>query len=166
MKVRTVNFSNCDDDFDGYNPELYILKTVTNKSKVINNYNVVNRNEKLNDYVDGSINGSKRIGDDESVTVSNMNSDDESYKCEESGSNSDEENTISGIKSGDASRNIDEEDYYGPTFFQRSTHWVCFKVKYLYTCVHFINELFVLIYSQFIILVSFYIRLDESHRNW
>lgn len=131
-----MNFSNCDDDFEGYNPELYVLKSVANNSKIIDKCNAMNHNEKLNgadEDDNGSINEGKINGDDESITlnVSNMNSDDESYKFESS-LNSDDEKSINALKSGDGIKSIDEEEYYGPTFFQRSTHWVCFY-SYLFT---------------------------------
>lgn len=122
LKVRTINFSNYDDDFSGYNPELYVLKNVVSNN-VISNY-VVNNEKKFN-FDDANENISKI--DDESSTLneSNENRDDESLKSIESNTNSDEEKSDSEIQSGDALKNIDDDDLYGPSFFQKNTHWVC-----------------------------------------
>lgn len=159
MKVRTVNFSNYDDDADGYNPELYVLNSVNNSSKVISNYNeklncddandtfnenkvsmnnettILNDSEINCDDTDATLNEEDKICTNNKTTILNnsyMNSDDdESYKSNESSSYSDEEDDLKlrnedyTVKSGGVSKNIDEEDFYGPTFFQRGTHWVC-----------------------------------------
>jgi len=125
LKVRTINFSNCDDDVHGYNPDLYVLRNVSNTSKEVG----TNYEGKLNyDDVDETINRNK-INDKNKKNIvrnkSNINIDDNSFKSNESSTNSDDENLINSVTSGDALKNIDDEDFYGPMFFQRSTHWVC-----------------------------------------
>lgn len=130
MKVRTVNFSNCDDDVDGYNPDLYVINNVANNSKVINDCNFVN-NETSNfdmdssKYADQTVKKKKTKMDDERLDDSNINSGDESSKSVESSANSDQNKPNNVTKPGDPSKTIEEEDYYGPAFFQRCTHWVC-----------------------------------------
>lgn len=64
---------------------------------------------------------------DENKTLneSNISSDDESYNSDNSSTYCDEDKLNNAGKSGDVQKNIDEEDFYGPTFFQKSTHWVC-----------------------------------------
>lgn len=127
LKVRTINFSNCNDDVEGYNPELYILKSVTNSNKIISNNSVVNNDSKLNNDVDNCDNTvrKKLKVKAKKTTLNDSLSDDESFKFVESDTNSDEEKSNFVEKSGDISKSIDEDDLYGPTFFQRSTHWVC-----------------------------------------
>lgn len=120
-KVRTINFSNYDNDVCGYNPELYVLKNVANSTKVISNY-VVNNDKKLNCCnTDETINGSDINMEETSTTLNdfNIDSDDESMKSVEMSENGDEE------KSADLSKNIDDDDLFGPSFFQSSIHWVC-----------------------------------------
>jgi len=116
-KVRTINFSNYDDDIDGYNPELYVLKSVGNKNKIIGNCDVVKNDEKINcDDAD----------ENKTLNESNISSgDDESYKSDDSSTYSDQDKSNNAGKSGDLPKNMDEEDFYGPAFFQKSTHWVC-----------------------------------------
>lgn len=114
-KVRTINFSNYDDDIDGYNPELYVLKSVANRSKILGNCDLVKNDEKINSD-----------DTDESKTLNESNiSGDESYKSDGSSSYSDQDKSNNAGKSGDLTKTIDEEDFYGPAFFQKSTHWVC-----------------------------------------
>lgn len=129
LKVRTINFSNCNDDVEGYNPELYVLKSVANISKIISKNNVMKNDSKLNNDVDNCddiVKKKPKIKVKKNTHYdSNTNSDDESFKSVESGTNSDEEKSNFATKTGDVSKSIDEEDVYGPTFFQRSTHWVC-----------------------------------------
>jgi len=115
-KVKTINFSNCDDDVDGYNPELYVLKSVINRNKILGNCDEVKNDEKINcDDAD----------ENKTINESNINSDGESYKSDSSSANSDQDKSYNAGKSGDLPKNIDEEDFYGPAFFQKSTHWVC-----------------------------------------
>lgn len=163
MKVRTINFSNYDDDADGYIPELYVINRSNNSRKVISNYKIVNNNEKLNcgdandtfnedkisinnettivndsnmncNDADDTLNEENKISKNNKTTIlkdTNVNGNNESYKSFESNSNSDEEDDLKlgdaeyTVKSGDVSKNIEEEDFYGPTFFQKGTHWVC-----------------------------------------
>lgn len=117
-KVRTINFSNYDNDVCGYNPELYVLKNVANSTKVISNY-LVNNDKTCN--ADETMNGSDINIDETSTTLNdfNIDSDDESLKSVELSENGDEE------KSEDRSKNIDDDDLFGPSFFQSSIHWVC-----------------------------------------
>ncbi|VVC33262.1 Hypothetical protein CINCED_3A011483 [Cinara cedri] len=161
LKVRTVNFSNYDNDGDNYIPELYVLNSVQN-SKLISNYNIiVNNNEKLNcDDADNTFNGDEismnnatTILNDSNITFddaddtfneedkmnmnnetmlpndSNINCDNESCKSIESSSNSNEKGDVKldgeecTAKPEDVSKNIEEEDFYGPAFFQQCTHW-------------------------------------------
>lgn len=117
-KVRTINFSSCDDDIDGYDPELYILKNVINRSKVLNNCNLAKTDEKINSD-DTDENKSQSYND------SNTCSDDESYKSDKSSTCSDQDKSYKAGKSTDVPKKEEEEDVYGPTFFQKSTHWVC-----------------------------------------
>lgn len=119
-KVRTINFSNYDNDVSGYNPELYILKNVANSTKVISNY-VVNNDKTLSSCnADETMNGSDINMDETSTTLNdfNIDSDDDSLKSVEQSENSDEE------KSEDPLKNIDDDDLFGPSFFQSSIHWV------------------------------------------
>lgn len=102
---------------------------MSNSSKVIKNYNIVNNDEKVNCDVKTHDNANetidhKIITDNKSTNLndSNTNSDDELSLDKNCSKNNDEE---SSDKSADESKNIDDEDYYGPTFFQKSTHWVC-----------------------------------------
>lgn len=112
-KVRTINFSNYDDDIDGYNPELYVLKSVANRSKILGNCDLVKNDEKINSD-----------DTDERKTLNESNiSGDESYKSDGSSSYSDQDKSNNAGKSGDLTKTIDEEDFYGPAFFQKSTHW-------------------------------------------
>lgn len=115
-KVRTINFSNYDDDVDGYNPELYVLKSVINRSKILGDCDILKNDKKINcDEAD----------ENKTLNESNMSSDDESYKSNNSSIYCDQDKSNNTGKSGDLQKNIDEEDFYGPTFFQKSTHWVC-----------------------------------------
>ncbi|XP_015366814.1 PREDICTED: uncharacterized protein LOC107163755 isoform X2 [Diuraphis noxia] len=110
-KVRTINFSNCDNDVEGYNPELYVLKSVTNRNKILGDCDILKNDKKINcDEAD----------ENKTLNESNMSSDDESYKSDNSSTYCDQDNAG---KSGDLQKNIDEEDFYGPTFSQKSTHW-------------------------------------------
>lgn len=128
LKVRTINFSNYDDDVYGYNPELYVLKNVSNSSKVISNYNIANNDEKLNcdvnTYNDADEIIKHKTNMDNKSSILNdsiTNSDDESSVDKNCSKNNDEE----GSDKSDESKYIEDDDYYGPTFFQNSTHWVC-----------------------------------------
>ncbi|XP_060869788.1 uncharacterized protein LOC132944454 isoform X2 [Metopolophium dirhodum] len=113
-KVRTINFSSCDDDLDGYNPELYVLKSVINRNKILGNCDEVKNDEKINcDDTD----------ENKTLNESNISGDGESYKSDNSSANSDQDKSYSAGKSGDLLKNIDEEDFYGPAFYQKSTHW-------------------------------------------
>lgn len=109
LKVRTINFTNYDDDILGYDPELYVLKNVVDTSIEVSDYNVV-------------IKGSKGlIGMDDTI-------DDEELCA----NGSDEEKFNNTSKLVDYLRNLDDEDLYGPSFFQKSIHWVC--------CMLYINK--------------------------
>ncbi|CAI6361614.1 unnamed protein product [Macrosiphum euphorbiae] len=113
-KVRTINFSNCDDDLDGYNPELYVLKSVIDRNKILGNCDEVKNDEKINcDDTD----------ENKTLNESNISGDGESYKSDDSSANSDQDKSYNAGKSGDLLKNIDEEDFYGPAFYQKSTHW-------------------------------------------
>lgn len=130
LKVRTVNFSNCDDDVDGYNPDLYVINNVSNSCKVIKDCNFVSNDTSNSDmdsskYADRTVNKNKSKVDDEHLDDSFVNSGDESSKSFESNENSDQNKSNNVTKPGDPSKTIEEEDYYGPAFFQRCTHWVC-----------------------------------------
>lgn len=115
-KVRTINFSNCDDDLYGYNPELYVLKSVINRNKILGNCDEVKNDENINcDDTD----------ENKTLNESNISGDGESYKSDDSSANSDQDKSYNAGKSGDLLKNIDEEDFYGPAFYQKSTHWVC-----------------------------------------
>lgn len=117
-KVRTINFSNCDDDVEGYDPELYILKSVINRNKILGNCDLVKKDEQTN-FDD--------TNENKTLNESNISSDDESYKSVDSSTYSDQDKSNNAGKSGDISKNIDEEDFYGPSFYQKSTHWVCIQ---------------------------------------
>lgn len=123
LKFRTVNFSNYDDDVHGYNPELYILKNVSNINKEV----FMNDDKKLNYNADETINGEKMYKKSTTCTKSNINSDEESFKSVRLSTDdeNDDKSSFDVIKSGDTLKTIDEEDFYGPIFFQKSTHWVC-----------------------------------------
>jgi len=54
-----------------------------------------------------------------------MSGDGESFKSDDLSANSDQDESYNAGKSGDLPKNIDEEDFYGPDFYQKSTHWVC-----------------------------------------
>jgi len=95
-----------------------------------NNSKEVGTNDgvKLNHDADETINENKINKKNKKSTAHNdsdINSDDESFKYDESSTNSDDENSFDAMKSGDALKNIDDEDFYGPMFLQKSTHWVC-----------------------------------------
>ncbi|KAE9535993.1 hypothetical protein AGLY_007894 [Aphis glycines] len=115
-KVRTINFSNCDDDVEGYDPELYVLKSVINRNKIIGNCDLVKKDEQSN---------CDDTNENKTLNESNVSSDDESYKSVDSSTYSDQDKSNNVGKSGDVPKNIDEEDFYGPSFYQKSTHWVC-----------------------------------------
>lgn len=125
-----MNFSNCDDDVSGYDPKLYVINTnLTNNSSKVSNFDVIN-DDKLNyDDADETINENKiNVDDDidETIDENKMNIDDDYiFNNVKSNTNSDEEKLNNVVKSEDILKNIDEEDLYGPTFFQKSTHWVC-----------------------------------------
>ncbi|XP_025193705.1 uncharacterized protein LOC112593511 [Melanaphis sacchari] len=113
-KVRTINFSNCDDDVEGYNPELYVLKSVINRNQILDNCDLVKNDEKIN---------SNDTNEKKALNESNLSSDDESYKSVDSSTYSDQDKSNNAGKSGDIPKNTDEEDFYGPGFYQKSTHW-------------------------------------------
>lgn len=102
---------------------------MTNSSKVVSGCNVVKNDESFNcDDMDITINESIPNVDNEvsNKTNSNKNSDDDSSKSFEPNTSSDDEEKSYNPKktSADASKTNEEEDFYGPTFFQKGTHWV------------------------------------------
>lgn len=117
-KIRTINFSNCDDDVEGYDPELYVLKSVINRNKILGNCDLVKKGEQTN---------CDDTNENKTLNESNISSDDDSYESVDSSMYSDQDKSHNAGKSGDVPKNIDEEDFYGPSFYQKSIHWVCIQ---------------------------------------
>lgn len=112
-KVQTINFTNYDEDIDYYNPELHVLKNLSGSTKVISNNDVMKNGEKSNC---------------ESGNERKMNMDDNNSGLDDSNVNSDDEllKTVGASKSNDIdrSKNVDDEDWFGPFFLQKYVHWV------------------------------------------
>lgn len=123
-----MNFSSCDDDLYGYDPDLYVF--TNNVTKNSRNIDVINYDDS-----DETIKRNKIKIDDENITINNSNvvsddddvdnDDDNDYDYVVSKTNSDEDKSNNVVKSDNVLKNVDEEDLYGPTFYQKGTHWVC-----------------------------------------
>jgi hypothetical protein len=111
---------------------------------IIDNTNVCNDVDNCDEIAEEK---PKRKTKKTTLDDSNSNSDNESFKSVESGTNSDEEKSNFAPKSGDVYKSIDEEDVYGPTFSQRSTHWVCTIIVLNYKTFNILH--FVKCYSLF-----------------
>lgn len=112
---------NCGDANDTFNEDKI---NMNNETTILNDSNCNDADDTLNDE--------NKISRNNKITIlnnSNMKGDDESYKSFESDSNSDEEDDLKledyTVKPGDITKSIEEEEFYGPAFFQKGTHWVC-----------------------------------------
>lgn len=84
----------------------------------INDFNVVNNDSK------GLIGTDDPI-DEDKTNVDNYSNTNIDNAEEISANSSDEDKLNNTFKPGDYLKNLDDEDLYGPSFFQNSTHWVC-----------------------------------------
>lgn len=172
--MRSINFFNCNDDLNDYNPELFVLSSSLNNNKTKTS-DIVNKIESFNDSVDEccdldeSINSEKFKCDNNKMKVDNSyansdddddddtnnrdgtvdknnfdgdndknNSHDDDYEASATDSNtSDEELSNLGKKKKKLNNNhknseedfklkdcCEDDELYGPSFFQSGIHWV------------------------------------------
>ncbi|XP_050546484.1 uncharacterized protein LOC126908455 isoform X2 [Daktulosphaira vitifoliae] len=148
-KMRSINFLNCNDDFHNYNDELFVL-TSSDSNNIVVNSDIVNKtvsdtmmddsfdldeNEKINTTSDADC-----CEENNEENDYNMNDNDgiDNSNCDLSSEHLNlSDNEVSNTKRKkkkvkEHNQNIEEElilkdqedeDFYGPSFFQSGIHW-------------------------------------------
>lgn len=132
LKLQTINFANYDDDFDDYKPELYVLESIANSTKVINDCIMINNTKQLTfdpSYETTDKNKIDAVEKNSTFNDSNINSDNESLNSVGSNESCFEERFDSGVKFEDSTK-VEVEDLFGPYFFHKCAHWVCTNYFY------------------------------------